>query len=122
MGIRMDKNGNICHARSGSIIKRRIERNNFTGESNFEFTDFGRGKTASQKEIKETGNSAESKPVEPGAAAVAGIQQLKAEIADKKVESNQVCDYCKRSVGFKVACSFSVQDFSCFRGRQLSAV
>jgi hypothetical protein len=50
------------------------------------------------------------------------LQQLKAEIADKKVESNQVCDYCVRSVGAKVACSFSVQDFSCFRGRQLSAV
>jgi len=49
-------------------------------------------------------------------------QQLKAEIADKKVESNQVCDYCVRRVGAKVACSFSVQDFSCFRGRQLSAI
>ena len=50
------------------------------------------------------------------------LQQLKAEIADKKVESNQVCDYCVRRVGAKVACSFSVQDFSCFRGRQLSAI
>ena len=44
------------------------------------------------------------------------------EICADIIESNTVCDYCQRTVGAKVACSFSVQDFSCFRGRKLSPI
>lgn len=35
------------------------------------------------------------------------------------IKSDIICDYCNRSVGVKVACSFSVSNFSCFRGQQL---
>ena len=44
------------------------------------------------------------------------------EICANALESNVVCDYCQRTVGAKVACSFSMHDFSCFRGRKLSPV
>ena len=46
----------------------------------------------------------------------------KGKICADIIESNTVCGYCQRAVGAKVACSFSVQDFSCFRGRKLSPV
>lgn len=41
-GIEKDEQGNICHVRSGNIIKRRIVLNHMTGESDYVITNFGR--------------------------------------------------------------------------------
>lgn len=41
-GIEKDEHGNICHVRSGKIIKRRVVLNERTGESDYVITNFGR--------------------------------------------------------------------------------
>jgi hypothetical protein len=39
-------------------------------------------------------------------------------VINETCESNNVCEYCKRNVGARVLCSFSIRDFSCFRGKK----